>query len=552
MAGSVCTKEVMKPRSRDLCFGLFLFSLLLFLFFNHHLPVTDPVESNYALTAKEMVLNSNWVSPQIYGKAWFDKPVFFYWLMALSFKVFGFSDFAARLVSALFGATGIALLFWFTDRMINRSTALLAALVLGTSLEYVLLSKLIITDMVLFVFNTAALIFFYTGYRSEGHKRQWYWGMYASLAFAVLTKGPVGLLLPGLVMFLFIGIQRNWAELNKMAIPAGLLIFTIIALPWYGAMYYVHGTEFTNIFFGVHNYLRATVSEHPKDNVVYYYLVVFLLMLLPWSPIALKSIIVAFKDKSARKMPLILFCLIWTAVYFIFYSCMATKYITYIFPILFPVAIVTAHYIQQLLERGNKKAIYYWFGIPLLLTTTGYLLISYHYRSSTLFMSSCLLLITLWTLWSIKGKSAAIVFRIFSLAQIALYILLSIVIFPVITHDRSESGLAGIMLEAGGRNIGFYEFYSTAAVYYSGVTAIRIIPSDAFTANDSSSPGWSSKYTMPSQSLEDFVAQAGNTGALLVVPDEKQEDFLNQSKRFQPQLLKRLPRFSYYRLSYSL
>jgi hypothetical protein len=552
MAGSVCTKEVMKPRSRDLCFGLFLFSLLFFLFFNHHLPVTDPVESNYALTAKEMVLSSNWLSPQIYGKAWFDKPVFFYWLMALSFKVFGFSDFAARLVPALFGATGIALLFWFTDKMINRSTALLAALVLGTSLEYVLLSKLIITDMVLFVFNTAALVFFYTGYRSEDHKRQWYWGMYASLAFAVLTKGPVGLLLPGFVMFLFIGVQPNWAELNKMAIPAGLLIFAIITLPWYSAMYYVHGTEFTNIFFGVHNYLRATVSEHPKDNVVYYYWVVFLLMLLPWSPIALKSIVVALKDKSARKVPLILFCLIWAAVYFIFYSFMATKYITYIFPILFPVAIVTAHYIQQLLEQGNKKAIYYWFGIPLLLTTIGYLLISYHYRSSTLFMSSWLLLITLWTLWSIKGKSAAIVFRMFSLVQIALYILLSIVIFPVITHDRSESGLAGIMLEAGGRNVGFYEFYSTAAVYYSGVTAIRIIPSDAFTANDSASRGWSSKYTMPSQSLEDFVAQAGNTGALLVVPDEKQEDFLNQSKLFQPQLLKRLPRFSYYRLSYSL
>lgn len=550
MAGSVCAKEVIKSRSRNSCFGLFLFSLLFFLLFNHHLPVTDPVESNYALTAKEMVLSSNWLSPQIYGKAWFDKPIFFYWLMALSFKVFGFSDFAARFAPALFGATGIALLYWFTDKMINRSTAILAALVLGTSLEYVLLSKLIITDMVLFVFNAAALVFFYTGYRSEDYKKQWYWGMYASLAFAVLTKGPVGLLLPGLVMFIFIGAQQNWAELNKMAIPAGLLIFTAIALPWYGAMYYVHGSEFTNIFFGVHNYLRATVSEHPKDNVVYYYLIVFLLMLLPWSPIALKSIVVALKNNAGRKAPLTLFCLIWAAVYFIFYSLMATKYITYIFPILFPVAIVTAHYIQQLLEQGNKKAIYYWFGIPLLLTTIGYLLISYHYHSSTLFMSSLLLLIAFWTLWSINGKSAAMVFRIFSLAQIALYILLSVVIFPAITHDRSESGLAGIMLEAGSRNVGFYEFYSTAAVYYSGVTAIRIVPSE--TTNNSSSPGWSSKYTMPSQPLENFVAQAGNDGALLVVPDEKREEFLNQSKRFQPQLLKKLPRFSYYRLSYSL
>jgi 4-amino-4-deoxy-L-arabinose transferase-like glycosyltransferase len=552
MASSVCAKEIMTLRSRNLCFVLFFLSLIFFLLFNHRLLVTDPVESNYALTAKEMVISSDWLSPQIYGKAWFDKPIFFYWLMALSFKMLGFSDLAARLVPALFGATGVALIFWFTDKTVNRSTAILAALIMGTSLEYVLLSKLIITDMVLFVFNAAALVFFYTGYSREDHKKQWYWGMYASLAFAVLTKGPVGLLLPGLVMFVFLGIRRNWAELNRMAIPAGLLIFAVIALPWYGAMYYVHGTEFTNIFFGVHNYLRATVSEHPKDNVVYYYLIVFLLMMLPWSPVALKALVVNVKEKSAQKTPLNLFCLIWAAIYLIFYSLMATKYITYTFPILFPVAIVTAHYIQQLLEQGNKKAICYWFGIPLLLTSIGYLFISYHYFSSLIFTVSCLLLITVWMLWGIKEKSAKIVFQRFSVAQIAIYILLSIVIFPAITHDRSESELARIMVEGGGRNVGFYEFYSTSAVYYSGISAIRIVPSDAFTSSDSSSLDWSSKYTMPRQSLGDFVAQAGDAGALLVVPDEKREEFLDKNKLLQPQLLKRLPGFSYYRLSYSL
>jgi 4-amino-4-deoxy-L-arabinose transferase-like glycosyltransferase len=526
-------------------------SFLFFLLFNHRLPITDPVESNYALTAKEMVISSDWLSPQIYGQAWFDKPVFFYWLTALSFKAFGFSDLAARLVPALFGAAGVALIFWFTDKTVNRSTAFLAALVMATSLEYVLLAKLIITDMVLFVFNNTALAFFYLGYCSEDHKKQWYWGMYASLALAVLTKGPVGLLLPGLVMFVFIGIRRNWSELRRMAIPAGLLLFSVIALPWYGSMYYVHGTEFTNTFFGVHNYLRATVSEHPKDNVMYYYFVVFLLMMLPWSPVALKAMVANFTDKSVPKAPLNLFCFIWVAAYLIFYSLMATKYITYTFPILFPAAIVTASYIKQLLDQGNSKAVFYWIGVPLFLTTVGYLMISYRYLDTILFIATLgsLLLLTLGMLWNVMGKQAKTVFRILSLAQIIVYILLFIVVFPAITNDRSERELAQVMLDYGGSKVGFYEFYSTAAVYYSGITAIKIVPSDAFALDTSSSFNWSNKYTMPHQLLADFVKQAGKDGALIVVPDERREKFLDKNRLLRPQFLKSITGFSCYRLS---
>ena len=87
--------------------GLFLLALITLCAFNWNLPVTDPVESNYALTAKEMVLAGNWISPQIYGHYWFDKPIFAYWLLEISYKLFGFGDFASRLPGAVMGAATV-------------------------------------------------------------------------------------------------------------------------------------------------------------------------------------------------------------------------------------------------------------------------------------------------------------------------------------------------------------------------------------------------------------------------------------------------------------
>ena len=86
---------------------LFIIALLFFMVGNPWLPITDPVESNYALTAKEMVVTGDWLSPQIYGQYWYDKPIMVYWLLALSFKVFGFADWAARMPSGIMGAASL-------------------------------------------------------------------------------------------------------------------------------------------------------------------------------------------------------------------------------------------------------------------------------------------------------------------------------------------------------------------------------------------------------------------------------------------------------------
>jgi len=530
--------------SKTICLGIFLVSFVFYLLFSHIMPITDPVESNYALTAKEMVLSSDWLSPRIYGNVWFDKPVFFYWLTAISFKVFGFSALAARIPPAFFAALGLVILYWFVNKLSKPSVACLATFVMGTSLEYIVLSKLVITDMVFFVFNSAALVFFYLGYIKMDDTKRWYLGMYASMALAVLTKGPVGIFLPGLVMVLFIGTQRNWTELKKMSLPIGLLIFLAVTLPWYCSMYAIHGTDFFNTFFGVHNYLRATVSEHPKDNVIYYYLVVFLMSMLPWSVIALKAFVQGYKDLRSKSSTLILFSFLWALAYFVFYTLMATKYLTYTFPIIFPISILIALYLDQLLDQGKTKIIIYWVGFPLMVVIFLYMMISYHYLTgfSRIVTISSLLMIILFICWQLRGRDTTSIFRILCLCQLASYVVLSIFIFPVMTESRSGNKIAETISNHPGYRVGMYRFYSTSSVYYSGTIGVKLEPST--TMDDSQD--WSSKYTMPIQTVSDFVAQSQTGKMLMIVPEKNNMLFLKETEQYNPTLLRSTDGFCYY------
>ena len=153
--------------------------------------MTDPVESNYAETALEMLRSGDWFSPMIYGHYWYDKPIFYYWELLLSFKLFGVTSFAARLGSALFGLLGIELSYFFVKRLYSAKRAMAASLLLLTSAEYFYIGKAIITDMTLFVFLEMTLMAFYLGYTQK--KSSWYYAAYTAAAIGTLVKGPIGL-----------------------------------------------------------------------------------------------------------------------------------------------------------------------------------------------------------------------------------------------------------------------------------------------------------------------------------------------------------------------
>lgn len=335
----------MEQDKRNLIF-LTLLGAALFLLANGHLAVTDPVEANYTQTAKEMLLSGDWVSPRIFGNFWYDKPAFFYWELIAAFKVFGFTDFAARFFPAVFGVVGLWLTYFFARRLYDAQTALLSGVLLSTSVGYWVISKSVITDATLFVFFNAVLVFFYLAY--TGKNKNLYYLCYFFAGLAVLTKGPIGILLPGLIVTVFIVLRRDFSEIPRMK-PLGFAIFFAVVALWYVPMYLLHGSDFLNTFLGVHNYLRATVSEHPMWNVWWYYSVLFFLIFFPWGFVTLPRALLGWFRK--RRIPDFdreeTFLLVWALTINIFYQMMATKYTTYTMPSLLPVSILAARFLRE-------------------------------------------------------------------------------------------------------------------------------------------------------------------------------------------------------------
>ena len=329
--------------------AVLLFFTALFFWGNAALPVTAPVEVNYAQTAKEMLAAGNYFSPQIYGNYWYDKPIFFYWELIAAFSCFGVTDFAARFFPALFAAAGLLLTYALARRIYDARTAFWSVVILGSCVLYGLLAKLILTDMSLFVFFGATLGTFFLGYGEQ--RKKFFYLAYACAGLSVLTKGPVGFLLPGLVILVYLAVRRDLRALGHIALPTGLLIFAAVCAPWYIYMYLVHGADFVNTFLGIHNVLRATVSEHAQWNVWYFYLGIYFLGMFPWS----FALPLAF-FRAWRVRPVLdagtQFLLVWAIVVPLFFQLMATKYPTYSFPAFLPTAILTAH-----LLRKNTRAL---------------------------------------------------------------------------------------------------------------------------------------------------------------------------------------------------
>lgn len=327
-----------------------IFALTLFFFGNWLVPITDPTECCYTLTAKEMLSADDWLSPRIYGDFWYDKPIMFYWELLLAYKIFGVNEFASRFFPAVFATLGLFVTYFFGSKLYDKKIGVAAAVILATSLEYWYLAHAVITDMTLLVMFSVTLISFFLGYRAGRPK--FYLISFAAAGVAVLTKGPIGFFLPGLIILIFLAWQGDLRHLQKLFRPKNLLLFVGIVALWYLPMTLIHGADFLENFLGVHNFLRATVSEYPKTDVWYYYLIICAVGFFPWSiaiiGVALKNL---FSRSALRITHFALnfdqqekFLIVWALTVVIFFQLCATKYVTYTLPAMLPIAILMARY----------------------------------------------------------------------------------------------------------------------------------------------------------------------------------------------------------------
>lgn len=516
---------------------LVLVSLALFFIFNSQLLITDSVESNYALTAKEMVQSGDWVSPQIYGKYWYDKPVFFYWQTASAFKILGFTEFAARFWPSLIGLASIILVYYFGSKLYSPSVGLASGFILATSLEFWVISKSIITDSSLFLFFNGALAFFYLAYQGKGREKNYYYLFYLFCGLATLTKGPIGFLLPGLVLTLFFLWTKNWSELKDLKLFSGTLLFLLTAVPWYYLMYLQHGKQYLEIFFGVHNFLRATVSEHPRYNVFYYYFVILLLGFFPWVAFLPQTLHNVWKNSDGIKKleQDTIFLALWVIAIFGFFQLIATKYSTYTFPILFPLSLLIGNFITKEIKKNDYKLLYpvlYIFFFSFLFLIAGAMVLKdVHLPLSNLFP---LLIISLggggYCLYLAGKRKTQQLFSILLVTIFVFNIFLIKDILVPLTHYRSAKAIALAVKKEWQPNtiVGNYGDYNTSAVFYSEQKIFRLVRKKDLKALQPKAFSWTSKNVMPFMALEDLQKQKK---VLVIVSDKDYKEFLQQKLR---------------------
>ena len=324
---------------------------IIIIFFNlGGIPLLDPDEPVYAETPKEMMAFDEFVSPRIYGEYWYDKPPMYYWLVVASYKVFGITEFAARFPSALLAVACTLAVYLSGRRLFNERAGMAGALVLTTSIEFFYLGKAAVTDMTLLLCLTISLLAFI-------EKR--YYLAYLFAGLATVTKGPIGLLFPGAIVFSYILVTRQWSLIKSMKVPSGLLIYALVALPWYIMMYSIHGSAFVDTFLGFHNVTRFTSPEHPESVLWYYYIPVLMLGFFPWTAIMLQSMWNSV-TKSRQDFSALVFLNSWVIVIFVFFTISQTKLVSYILPMYPPLAMIVGWYIDRLWTANHQQRSVSW------------------------------------------------------------------------------------------------------------------------------------------------------------------------------------------------
>lgn len=323
-----------------------LVAFIMYLAGNNMVPVTDPVECNYTECALEMLQANDWLSTRIHGNPWFDKPIFIFWELLIAYSIFGVNDFAARFFPAVTGVLSLGVTWWFARRLYNNKVAILSTMMLATCVGFWYLSKAIVTDMALFLFSSLELVLFYVAYHEN--KPKLYYLCYVFAGLAILTKGPVGFLLPGLVIVVYLIYLRRLKDFLKIKLLPGLVIVAAVCGTWYYFMYDRYGSDFIGIFLGTHNYIRATVSEHDANNTWWYYIMIFTASFFPWVFPFIHGCVKHYKEEAVKKLnPKTAFLLIWGLTVIIFYQLMASKYPTYTFPSMMPTAILAGYIMSK-------------------------------------------------------------------------------------------------------------------------------------------------------------------------------------------------------------
>jgi 4-amino-4-deoxy-L-arabinose transferase-like glycosyltransferase len=344
-----------------LVFTLIAVCLILFFFSLGDRALWDIDEGKHATTSRVMVSSGDWLTPEYNGEKFYDKPPLHNWLVAISFLIFGFTEFAARLPAALLGLGCVMVTYCLGRQIFGTAAAFLSSVVLATSAEYLVLSRTVVHDISLAFFITLALTLFYLGYQNENFRRPLFLVGYAAMGFSVLAKGPIGVLLPVTIIGLFLVIKRQLNFIKELQIGWGILILFIIAAPWY-ILISINDPDYASYFFIKKNLGSFFSEEARHTEPIYYYIPVLMGGMFPWSIFLPLALFRGLRARGTTYNDGTLFALIWFTIIFLFFSLASSKLGTYVLPLFPAAALLVGAFLHDSLNgssRGIEKGLLY-------------------------------------------------------------------------------------------------------------------------------------------------------------------------------------------------
>lgn len=336
-------------------------------------------ESRNSEAAREMLASKNFLTPFFNGELRTDKPPLHYFFMILGYKLFGVNALGARFFSGFFGALTLLTTYLGIKRNLDAITAWVTVIILLSSIFFVNEFHLAVPDPYLIFFATLAFFSFYNFYKTG--KMVWFFAMYGGMALGVLTKGPIAVALPGLVIPLFLLFKKdfNWKTIRHFRPVLGLAVIVFIAVPWYYLVHLETNGEWTKGFFLDHNLSRFSSEKEGHGGLFLITPLYVILGLLPFSVFGVQSFAHAWNKR--KENDLALFALVVSMVTILFFSISKTKLPNYPMPCYPFVGFLIAYYFQKVYrEKTNTKGIswslYILIFISILLPIAGYVALS--------------------------------------------------------------------------------------------------------------------------------------------------------------------------------
>lgn len=321
-------------------------------------PLSIPDEGRYVEIPREMVATGDYVTPRLNGVKYFEKPVLFYWLQAFMIKTFGIQEWSLRALPALFGILGCLLVFWAGLQLWGRSTAWFCAGVLATSTLYYAHTRIIILDLAVSVFIALAYLSFLLALKEPpGWRRHLYTALFfIGCAGGTLTKGLIGVVLPGGGILLWVLLFKRWEAFKLAFTPWGILLYLALTLPWH-ILAAMQNPNFFDFYIIHEHFTRFLNDAHGRTQPIFFFIPIVLLGLFPWVFFAFQSIRKIYKERSQTFQEEV-YLLCWIGFVFTFFSIGKSKLIPYIVPIFPAFALLIGSYIANIYEKKSLSVGY--------------------------------------------------------------------------------------------------------------------------------------------------------------------------------------------------